>query len=163
MQPVQYVDLNRFMGQWHVIADVETLFDKGALNPMEHYELNDDGSINTMYSFSREGKPERRKMKAKGFVTDQTSNAIWGMQFVWPIKADYRIVYLDEDYTTTIIARQKRDFVWIMSRTPTIEAARLDELLAIVASLGYDIDELRIHQPLPGLETKPLGSAAGAF
>ena len=64
------------------------------------------------------------------------------MRFVWPIKADYRIVWLDDDYTRTIIARQDRDFVWIMARTPTISDAEYDELMNFVASIGYDMSKI---------------------
>ena len=67
------------------------------------------------------------------------------MQFIWPIKADYRIVYLDGDYQHTIIGRQQRDYVWIMARTPHIPDQVYLELEAFVASLGYD----------PGLLEKP--------
>jgi apolipoprotein D and lipocalin family protein len=65
------------------------------------------------------------------------------MRFIWPIKADYRIVYLDDDYTQTIIGRQKRDFVWIMARTPTISDADYDRLVAYAESIGYDISLLQ--------------------
>jgi apolipoprotein D and lipocalin family protein len=65
------------------------------------------------------------------------------MRFIWPIKSDYRIVYLDEDYSQTIIGRQKRDFVWIMARTPTIPDDTYEELVNRVANLGYDMSQLR--------------------
>jgi hypothetical protein len=61
-----------------------------------------------------------------------------GMQFVWPIKADYRIVWLAEDYSQTVIARQKRDYLWIMARTPQISAADLEKRIAYAILLGYD-------------------------
>ncbi|MDH3822045.1 MAG: lipocalin family protein, partial [Gammaproteobacteria bacterium] len=85
---------------------------------------------------------EEKEYKPKGFILDAETNARWGMRFVWPIKADYRIVYLDDDYTHTIIGRQNRDFVWIMARTPTISADDYDKLVAFVASLGYDMSKL---------------------
>ena len=60
------------------------------------------------------------------------------MRFIWPIKADYRIVYLDDDYTQTIIARQKRDFIWIMARTPEISQDDYRRLVQFAGSIGYD-------------------------
>ena len=77
-------------------------------------------------------------MTPRGFVRDRNSNARWGMQFVWPIKADYRIVWLADDYSQTVIARQKRDYLWIMARTPQISAADLDKRIAYAILLGYD-------------------------
>ena len=65
------------------------------------------------------------------------------MRFVWPIKADYRVVYLDEDYTQTVIGRRKRDFVWIMARAPAIADDDYEAILSFVESLGYDLSKIR--------------------
>jgi apolipoprotein D and lipocalin family protein len=65
------------------------------------------------------------------------------MQFIWPIKADYRIVYVSDAYDRTIIGRQARDYVWIMARTPEIEQAEYQALLEIVERQGYDISQVR--------------------
>jgi apolipoprotein D and lipocalin family protein len=67
------------------------------------------------------------------------------MQFFWPIKADYRVVYLDENYQYTIIARNKKDYAWVMSRNPNISKQKRQELLDFVASLGYKIEAFSLH------------------
>ena len=144
MQTVSYVDLDRFMGDWYVIANIPTFLEKGAHNAVERYELNDDGTIATTFTFrdgSFDGK--EKDYSPKGFIKDNSSNALWGMRFVWPIKADYRIVYLNDDYTQTVVARQKRDFVWIMARTPTLSEQDYEELIEFVASIGYDTSKIQ--------------------
>jgi apolipoprotein D and lipocalin family protein len=144
LQPVPYVDLERFMGDWYVIANIPTFLEKDAHNAVESYELNDDGSIATTFIFRKGSFDGKLKtFNPKGFVTDTVSNAVWGMRFIWPIKADYRIVYLDDDYGRTVIARNKRDFVWLMARTPTISDSDYAELVDLIESLGYDISKLR--------------------
>ena len=65
------------------------------------------------------------------------------MLFIWPIKADYRIVYVSPDYQRTIIGRQKRDNVWIMARTPQISEAELQDLRERVAKQHYDMSKLQ--------------------
>jgi apolipoprotein D and lipocalin family protein len=65
------------------------------------------------------------------------------MQFVWPIKADYRIVYLEDDYSLTIIGRQKRDYLWIMAREPQISEQDYVRVLKFVAALGYETGAIR--------------------
>ena len=144
MKTVDHVDLDRFMGPWYVIANIPTFLEKDAYNAIETYTLNDDGTIATNFTF-RKGGPdgEEKEYNPKAFVVDDTTNALWGMRFVWPIKADYRIVHLDEDYSTTIIGRQKRDFVWIMARTPTIPDDEYDRLESMVEELGYDLSKLQ--------------------
>ncbi len=59
------------------------------------------------------------------------------------MKAEYIIAYLDDDYSETIIARNKRDYVWIMARTPAVSQPDYDALLARVEQLGYPTTELR--------------------
>ncbi len=143
MKTVEYVDLDRFMGRWYVIANIPTFLEKGAHNAVETYALDDDGSIQTTFTFLKDGfDGEQKQYNPRGFVRDTQSNAIWGMRFVWPIKADYRIVYLDDDYSTTVIARQKRDFIWIMARAPSITDAEYAKLLDLADSIGYDVAEI---------------------
>lgn len=143
MKTVDYVDLERFMGDWYVIANIPTFLEKGAHNAVETYEMNEDGTIATTFTF-RDGSfdGEKKEYNPKGFVRDTGSNALWGMRFIWPIKADYRIVYLDDDYSQTIIGRQKRDFVWIMAREPNISEEDYQMLLGVVESLGYDLSKV---------------------
>jgi apolipoprotein D and lipocalin family protein len=64
------------------------------------------------------------------------------MRFVWPIKADYRIVYVSENYEHTIVGREKRDYLWIMARTPQIADADYDTMLAIAKREGYDLSKV---------------------
>jgi apolipoprotein D and lipocalin family protein len=64
------------------------------------------------------------------------------MQFLWPFKAEYRIIYLDEGYTLTVIGRTKRDYVWIMARKPAISETEYDRMVRFVADQGYDVSKL---------------------
>jgi len=144
IKPVAHVNLNHFMGDWYVIACIPTLIEAEAYNAIESYKLEKDGTINTTFVFRKGGfdGPEKR-YNPHGFVVENTGNAVWGMQFIWPFKSEYIIAYLDKDYTSTIIARNARDYVWIMARTPFINDSRYQELTKIVANLGYDISKLR--------------------
>ncbi|MEC5388066.1 lipocalin family protein [Uliginosibacterium sp. H3] len=137
------VDLPRFMGGWYVIAAIPTMFEKGAHNPMDHYVLEPDGSITTTYTFNADSFDGKAKSyQSRGYVLDP-SNAIWGQQYVWPFKADYRISYVSPDYSQTIVAREKRDYVWIMARTPSIPDADYQLLVKMVGEQGYDVSLLQ--------------------
>jgi len=143
LQTVGHVDIERFMGDWYVIANIPTSIEKGAHNAIESYRLDDDGSIATTFTFYEGSfKGELKTYEPRGFVSEE-SNAVWGMQFIWPIKADYRIIYLDEDYTVTVIGRNKRDYLWIMARQPAIPAAEYAQIVSMLRSVGYDTDEIQ--------------------
>jgi len=141
---VPRVDLPRFMGDWYVIAHIPTFIEKDACNALESYALAPDGTIATTFTF-RAGALDGpvKRYTPRGFVRDRTTNATWGMQFIWPIKAEFLIASLDADYTQTIIARNARDYVWIMARTPEIPAADYDRLVGQVRAWGYDLSRLR--------------------
>ena len=141
---VEYVDLQKFMGDLYVIASIPTWIERDAWNAVESYRLDPDGSIATTFTFNEggyDGPPKR--YTPRGFVVDRKSNAVWGMQFVWPIKADYRISYLSPDYGQTIIARDQRDYVWIMARTPFLTDGEYQQLVQRVTEMGYDPAKLR--------------------
>ena len=136
---VPEVELARFAGDWYVIGVIPTFLEKGAHNAVESYAINPDGTIATTFTF-RKGSFDgpRKQYHPKGFVRPDPSNAVWGMQFVWPIKAEYLIVHLDDAYTTTVVARNKRDHAWIMSRTPTMPEREYLRLVQQLVSWGYD-------------------------
>ena len=141
---VPHVDLPRFMGDWFVIANIPTFLEKGAHNAVDSYRLAADGTVDTSFSFN--AKPfdgPRKSYKSRGFVLDRATNAIWGQQYIWPFKADYRISYLSSDYTRVVITREKRDYVWIMARTPTIPESDYHRLATFVGAQGYDVSRLQ--------------------
>jgi len=143
LKTVDYVDLDRFMGDWYVIANIPTFLEKGAHNAVETYAMNDDGTIATTFTFRKDSfDGEEKEHNPKGFITNTETNAVWGMRFVWPIKADYRVIYLDDDYSATIIGRNKRDYVWIMAREPQLTDAEYQQLVDVVVAAGYDISKL---------------------
>lgn len=155
VKPVANIDLPRFMGDWYVIAHIPSRPERDAYNAVEHYALQPDGTILTTFRYRNKGFDQPLKtMLPKGFVRPGTGNAVWDMQFIWPIKAEYVIVGLNDAYSQTIIGRSKRDYAWVMARTPTISEQDYQAALAKLKELGYSLDGLRkVPQQWP--EAKP--------
>jgi apolipoprotein D and lipocalin family protein len=148
---VPTVDLERFMGDWYVIASIPTVFEKNAFNALENYRLDTDGTVITTFTYNKgafDGPP--KTFTARGFVQPESANALWGMQFIWPFKAEYRIIFLTPDYTQTVIGRSKRDYVWVMARTPAIPSEDFDRIVELLTAVGYDVEQLQRvpQQPL---------------
>jgi apolipoprotein D and lipocalin family protein len=144
LRTVEQVDLSRFMGDWYVIANIPTFIERDAHNAVESYELIGDKRVATTFRFNQGSFDGPVKIYERtGFVGNDPSNAIWGMQFIWPIKADYRVMHLNADYTQTVIGRNKRDYVWIMARTPAIPEADYNNIVRLIAEQGYDTSKLR--------------------
>jgi apolipoprotein D and lipocalin family protein len=138
------VDLPRFMGAWYVIGSIPSYVERHAYDAVESYELLPDGRIQTTFRY-RKGTFEAplKTMRPVGTVVPDTGNAVWGMQFIWPIKAEYVISYLDPGYSETIIARSKRDYAWIMARTPVLADTAYAADVERLKAMGYDIAKLR--------------------
>lgn len=148
---VPYVDLPRFMGEWYVIANIPTFLETESYAATETYALAPDGTISTVFS-QRKGSFEAplKRYNQRAFVRKDSGNARWGMQFIWPIRAEYLIAYVDADYSQAIIARTRRDFVWVLARTPQLPQSELGALEERVRGLGYDTSKLRrVPQPAP--------------
>jgi len=144
LQTVPKVDLERFIGDWYVIANIPTFIEKGAHNAVESYRLQPDGTIATTFTFrAGDFNGPLKRYQPTGFVFDRNSNAVWGMQFIWPVKADFRIAYLNEDYTQTVIGREARDYVWIMARMPQIPDADYQKIVEFLVTQGYDVTQLQ--------------------
>jgi apolipoprotein D and lipocalin family protein len=151
LETVRSVDLKRFMGDWYVIASIPTFIEKEAYAGVESYALNADGTIATTFTF-RKGSFEgpQKRYTPKGFIVDRATNATWGMRFIWPIKAEYLILDLASDYSTTIIGRNKRDYLWIMARTPVLAEAQYTALVRKAEAYGYDTSLIRkVPQRMP--------------
>lgn len=144
LKTVERMDLNRFMGKWYVIATIPVFIEANAYNEVEEYKMLADNSIDTVLTFNEGGfDGPRKRYNPRGFVVDNINNSTWKMQFIWPFKAEYLVTYVSDDYSQTIISRNKRDYVWIMARTAEIFPADYNRLVEMIKEQGYDLKKLR--------------------
>lgn len=144
LKTVDYVDLERFMGDWYVIANIPTFIEKGAVNAVESYELDSKGRINTTFTFRKGSStgPEK-KYNPTGFIYNTKTNAEWRMQFLWPFKAPFLIIDLDDDYSYTVIGIPSRKYVWIMARDHVLNQNIYDAIISKLEKVGYDITQIQ--------------------
>lgn len=144
LKTVDKVDIQRFMGPWYVIAAIPTSIEKEAYNAVETYALNPKGEVDTTFTFNKGGfDGPAKRYTPRGFIRDKVNNSTWGMRFIWPFKSEFLITYLDENYSRTIISRNKRDFAWIMARTPEIAEEEYQKMVLELTAQGYDVAKLR--------------------
>jgi len=142
------LDLQRYSGDWRVQASIPIgipfFSDKYARNYTERYELNEDGSIRLICAFDDTAKGKQRRFEFKGFLQDDDpTRSTWKVQFVWPIRATYRVLYIDESYETTIVGDGKQRYAWIMTRDNQLSDADYEALLDIVEAAGYAREDFR--------------------
>lgn len=143
LETVESVDLDRYMGQWYVIANIPYFGERGNVAGRAIYRPRDDGRMDDIYLY-RKGdfdSPEQR-LEGVAWVVDETSQARWKVRFYWPFTFDYSIVALDADYQWTLVGHPSRRYAWIMAREPRMDDDLYEDLLERLAGLGFDPDAL---------------------
>lgn len=143
LKTVEFVDIERFLGDWYVVGVIPTFAEKDAVNAIERYELNDKGNIDitfTHYKKSPEGK--YKEYHPKGFIFNKKTNAEWRVQFFWPFKFKYLVIDLAEDYRYTVIGVPNRKYVWIMARDTMLSEEDNKLIREKLLNQGYDISKI---------------------
>lgn len=151
IQPVQQIDLARYMGRWYVVGIIPTRLERGSHNPVETYALDRKGNVCTWYRY----RPDRfdapvKLLQSTGLVVPGTGNAEWKIRFFGLFKAQYKVGWIADDYSQVLVVRDARDYLWYMARTPTVPEADYQAMLARARALGYDIGKVeRVPQRWP--------------
>lgn len=143
LQTVPHVDLDRFMGDWYVIAIIPWFFERNNVGTMDIYEARPDGKIDIRYVFHKKSlEAPRKEMKAVARVLNRETNAEWRVQFLWPFEAPFLIIDLSDDYGYTVIGHPSRDLLWIMARKPVMAEGDYENVLRRLTGQGYDTSRI---------------------
>jgi apolipoprotein D and lipocalin family protein len=138
------VEVPRFMGDWYVLASIPLWPERDSYNGVESYRLDEQGRIQTTYTFRKGGFDGPQKTyRPVGRVHNQATGSEWRMQFIWPFSGAFLIHFVDEAYQTTIIGEPGLKHVWIMARQPQLAEPDLQALIQRAADIGYNVSKLR--------------------
>jgi len=141
---VDEVDLDRYLGTWFEIASYPAWFAKNCTGVTAEYSLREGGGIsvvNRCYKGALDGKLKEARGRAK--VVDPETNAKLKVSFFGPFWGDYWILELDSEYQWVLVGEPKRKYLWILSRTPSLDQDTLDEILSRLPEKGYSRDRLQ--------------------
>lgn len=145
LETVQFVDLTKYAGKWYEIASFPQRFQKGChCTTAEYTQTNKDYILveNRCNKDSINGKISY--IKGKAFVEKNSGNAKLKVQFFWPFKAKYWIIDLAEDYSYAVVSHPNKKYLWILSRTPTMNTEIYSSILARLEAKGFDLSKLKI-------------------
>jgi apolipoprotein D and lipocalin family protein len=148
-KPVEKVDIKRFGGTWYSLYSLPTMFDKGSRETTTHYTLNKDGYYDVVTTYKNGDKPEVHSIKSKLFQVEGTNNSEMKAQFIWPIKLDYWVIELPDDYSYAVIGHPDHRFLFILSRKPEMDKKLYEQILARCKAMGYAVDQLVCQQHRP--------------
>lgn len=142
-QPVASVDLKRYTGRWYEIASFPQRFQRGCHCTTADYTLSDKGYIiveNRCNKDSVNGKLSY--IKGKAFVEENSGNAKLKVQFFWPFRGKYWIFDLADDYSYAVVGHPNREYLWILSRTRSMDEKVYNQILERIAEKGFDVSRL---------------------
>lgn len=154
VRPVPQLDISRYAGQWHEIARLPMYFQRDCVGEVTaHYTLRDDGLVGVRNACRKRdgdmqtadgiarrvaGHPGRLQVR---FAPDWLA---W-VPFVW---ADYWIIDLDPGYQWAVVGGPDRKYLWVLSRTPSMDRGLLEGIKARAVAAGYRLDTLQLSAPV---------------
>ncbi len=144
---VGMVDTKKYMGKWYVISHIPTLFEQRCHGAIEAYSLKDNGEIDIDFYYRFNSfKGKKIEIPQVGKVYDEGTNAHWKVQINWPIRIpisfDYLIVLLDENYQWSVVSVPNKNYLWVLSRTPTLSKDTYQSIVDQLEDNGYAIEKI---------------------
>ena len=140
---VDNVDLRRYAAKWCEIARYPNRFQRNCQSDTTAiYTLRDDGKVQVVNA-CREKNGKVTTARGTARVVDKRTNAKLKVTFFWPFYGDYWVIGLSPDYQYAIVGEPSRKYLWILSRTPSMEEAPYQKVLRLVEMLGYQPGKLQ--------------------
>lgn len=145
---VSNFDAQRFLGTWYEIARMDHRFERGLEKVTANYSAMDDGGIQVV---NRGYNPDREMWQqsiGKAYFTGSPTRAALKVSFIGPFYGGYNVIALDREYRHALVCGPDRDYLWILSRTPTISDEMKQQMLNVATRQGFDVAKLIwVNQP----------------
>ncbi len=140
---VKELVLEKYLGTWYEIARYDHSFERNLVGVTATYSMREDGMIkvvNAGYKKTLDGKRSEAIGKAKIPNSEEPSKL--KVSFFWIFYGDYFVLELDPDYQWAVIGSSSDKYLWILSRTPQMDADLYQGLLDGLTGRGYDVSRL---------------------
>ncbi|HFT5242714.1 TPA: outer membrane lipoprotein Blc [Yersinia enterocolitica] len=139
---VDNFQLPRYLGTWYEIARLDHSFERGLDHVTANYTLRDDGGVKVTNRGYNAKKQQWQESIGKAYFIGSPQQASLKVSFFGPFYGGYNVIDLDDEYQHALIAGPNRDYLWILSRTPTIDNQTRDRLVAVAKQYGFPVEEL---------------------
>lgn len=141
---VPSVDLQRYLGTWYEVARYPNRFEADCVSDVTaNYSIRADGKVQVVNA-CRKADGEIKQSKGYAKIVQGSNNAKLRVTFFWPFFGDYWIVDLDPNYRYAVVSEPKREYLWILSRTPVMDEKQHQAILQRIRELGFDPNRLII-------------------
>ena len=144
---VKPVDLNKYKGTWYEIARFDHSFERNLACVSATYTIREDGKIDVL---NKGYNTKKEKWEEANGIAKVPNSDIPGeikVSFFRPFYGDYFVMKLDSDYKHVLVGSPTRNYLWVLSRTKTMDKAVYDKYVAFAKEKGFDTSKLmRINQ-----------------
>lgn len=152
VQAVTDFDVARYAGRWLELARIDHRFERGLIQTSAEYSRNADGTVRVVNRGFDPKKKEWRESEGKAKFVHDPKTAALKVSFFRPFWGGYNVVALDPNYQWAMVVGSELDYLWILSRTPSLPPGVRNRLLAKARALGVDVDKvLWVDQGKDGL------------
>lgn len=147
---VDNFELERYQGQWFEIARLDHRFERGLSQVSANYRIQPDNTVQVINRGFDMASGQWDEAIGKARFIDATDRGALKVSFFGPFYGAYNIVALDQDnYQWVMVTGPSLDYLWILARQPTLDAAIYDRLIAMAGNAGFDLNELIVvsHSP----------------
>lgn len=138
--PTGTIDLNRYLGKWYQIAALPQVFSFNAKCVTAEYSLNTDGSIKVVNKqIGPDGKPAEITGRATVEANSGNSKLLVGFFGQQPAASNYWIVEIADDYSYAVVSDPTKTTWWILSRTPQMDEAKVEDIIQRWKSFGINM------------------------
>jgi len=139
------------MGRWFEIAKYPNRFQKKCVgNTTAEYSLQPDGNLQVINRCRMEDGQFDEAIGAARQIGDQWSPKLevrfapaW-LSFIPAVWGDYWVIDLDPGYQLVAVSEPKREYLWILSRSPKVSPDVYEDLLQRLRSKGFDTRKLKM-------------------
>ncbi|WP_300004154.1 outer membrane lipoprotein Blc [uncultured Cedecea sp.] len=140
--PITGFDASRYLGKWYEIARLENRFERGLEQVSATYGKRSDGGISVLNRGYNPDSKEWRESEGKAYFTGAPTTGALKVSLFGPFYGGYNIIALDDNYQYALVSGPNRDYLWILSRTPTIPDTVKLNYLRIASQLGFATENL---------------------
>lgn len=136
-------DLQRYLGRWYEIARLDHRFERGMSHVTANYSMLPDGGVEVVNRGFDMDKQDWKEAEGKAYPVGDPTIGELKVSFFGPFYGGYNIIELDsKNYSYSLVSGPNLSYLWILSRTPKLPQAVLDQLVQKAQVLGFDTDEL---------------------
>ncbi len=139
---VESVDLKKYIGTWYEIARLPNKFEKNLKCVTATYSLKENGGIKVVNKGYNSKKEKWEEANGNAKVPNSSKPGEIKVSFFRPFYGDYFIIELDKNYKQVLVGSPSREYLWILSRTKTIDDTIYNQYLKTSKDRGFEISGL---------------------